>query len=501
MSKKEDIGKLFSDSLKDFEKSPTSTTMESIEALLDQNEANTKKTNRYRLLALLLLLSLSSGILFYYFSSTTETSEPQLEITNTSQEQNATEIVDTQQNHSENSTNTTTQQVLDSLNTTVYTSKTNNSTSTPQTDQNTLAKSSEQEVKNTSKTKHSFASTRSNNNTTADRTSNAQQKLANTKTKNDKVDQKVSQASDTSEMKMNTNAIAQNKTTLQNDPSALDKETEIASNTQIVQDQKNDTTALAHQTAQLKDEIAENPDQFGDAKDRKKSKDTLIYMERLKEGKEQPTRFSIHTGPYLNFKGNGSAFSDEAIDFKEKGGLTMSYGAHLSTYFSKKIGLEVGYNYMGLKTKLKAIPGNTARAILQDMQVNSTFQTQIRTQDTLDISQKINYHEFSAGLTYLVYQKDKLDIEATAGGSFWFRNNSKLNIDLPNQSFDGESETLLSTNGSFNLGANLLYRYTDKLHFVAVPRFKYMLRNISTNENSYQPFYFGIQFGVSFKLN
>ena len=258
---------------------------------------------------------------------------------------------------------------------------------------------------------------------------------------------------------------------------------------------------MANQTAQLKDEIAESPEQFGDAKDRKKSKDTLIYMERLKEGKEQPTRFSIHTGPYLNFKGNGSAFSDEAIGFTEKGGLTMSYGAHLSTYFSKKIGLEVGYTYMGLKTKLKAVPGNTARAILQDMQVNSTFQTQIHTQDTLDISQKINYHEFSAGLTYLVYQKDKLDIEATAGGSFWFRNNSKLNIDLPNQSFDTESESLLSTNGSFNLGANLLYRYTDKLHFVAMPRFKHMLRNISTNENSYQPFYFGIQFGVSFKLN
>ncbi|WP_299602781.1 hypothetical protein [uncultured Aquimarina sp.] len=235
--------------------------------------------------------------------------------------------------------------------------------------------------------------------------------------------------------------------------------------------------------------------------DKKLPKDTLIYLTPKPVRKKMIQQFNIaaHIIPTFTFPGDGSLLSNRLENNNEVSAISLGYGIVLTADLNDRLSLRTGYNKTKVKTNINNIVSDTISSVLLDSNIivpNTITQT-ITNQETVDLTQKIKYHELSAELSYKIINK-RFDWSIIGGASFLILQKNEVSLLTSTTNFDlGRSNKLAPLTTSLNFGSNLRYRLFKKVYFNIEPLIKYQLKNASKNQQSYRPLYFTIQSGVS----
>ncbi|WP_108801873.1 hypothetical protein [Aquimarina sp. Aq107] len=232
---------------------------------------------------------------------------------------------------------------------------------------------------------------------------------------------------------------------------------------------------------------------------KKTSKDTLIYLKPVQKKMFKNFNFAVHAIPTYTIPNNGSLVSDRLLNNEQTGKLTLNYGVVLTADFNEKISLRTGYNRIALNTKINDIKIDTLPSALLDSNIliPNTIVQSISNQETVDLTQKVFYHELSAGLAYKIIN-NRFDWSIIGGASFLILQKNNITLQSNSNTFNlGRSNNLKSTNTSINFGSNLRYLLFKNTYINVEPIFKYQMQSASKNQKSYKPLYFTIQTGLS----
>ena len=478
MDNKKDIGEFFKKELGDFTESPNTTIWKNLEAELDKSD---KRNYAYRLrfvVIAVIFISLATGIIILYDNTSKSLKQEQF-ITHENLENDCFE--------------TTLEQI-----TTTDKSKEIHTDSYPNdytqkqriiTNKNTTIEENFRKQNIDNKVKTSLTSSSLNDNWTARSNSGE-----NTPAKNS-IDNPnyLYKNSDSNDFKNSENTLGKtdkkevgNSKPLHIEP--FEKSKSIVNNRKT--ENKTSEQLLKHKDS-TKTEVV----------DKKLPKDTLIYLTPKPVQKKMIQQFNIaaHIAPTFSFPGDGSLLSNRLANNKEVGRTSLGYGIVLTADLNNRLSLRTGYNKINVRTNVHNIVSDTISSVLLDSSIlvpNTITQT-IANQETVDLTQKIQYHELSAELSYKIINR-RFDWSIIGGASFLILQKNEVSLETNTTSFDlGRSNNLLPTTTSLNLGSNLRYRLFKGVYFNIEPLIKYQLKNASKNQQSYQPLYFTIQTGIS----
>ncbi|WP_299215437.1 hypothetical protein [uncultured Aquimarina sp.] len=466
MDNKKDIGKAFKEQLRDFKKSPNNLIWNDIETALDKEE-DSKGFYWLQLTSITALLITLTIIGVYTFKDSTNINKPQNidSITHQEQSEKCDEIITNNQKE----TFTNIDKIADS----------------------------EKEIKDTTKlntVKSDSYKTQEKKLNTSQENRSTNYKLANNvDSKNDKkiatiddnptsAKNKVSKTKDL-EIKNKTTEIFKHKTSNDTTISGKLKHIVISDSIEKI---KNDTLLIT--TIDQKEKNLKKP-----------SKDTLIFLNPIKNKIFDKLNFGVHITPTYTFPMNGSLISDRLSNIKEKGSFTLNYGAVLTGYVNDKVSIRAGYNNIKISSKVNDIVSDELSSVLSDADilVPNTIIQSITNQETVDLTQKLHYHELSLELGYRIIDK-RFSWSVLGGMGFLIAQKNNITIHSGSNDFGlGMSDAIESTNTSINFGSNLRYRLLKNIYFNVEPLVKYQLSNASKNSGSYKPLYFTIQTGLS----
>lgn len=478
MDNKKDIGEFFKKELGDFTESPNTTIWKNLEAELDKSD---KRNYAYKLRFVAIaaiFISFATGIIILYDNTSKSLKQDQF-ITHENLENNCFET-----NLEQITTTDRSKEIHTDSYPNDYTQKQRIITNKNTTTEENFRK---QNIDNKAKT----SSTSSSLNDNWRARSNSGE---NTPAKNG-IDNPnyLYKNSDSNDFKSSENTIAKTyKNEITNSKLLSTESSEKSKPTPSREKMKNET---AEKLLKHKDSIKT------DVADKNLPKDTLIYLTPKPVQKKMIQQFNIaaHIAPNFTFPGNGSLLSNRLANNKEVGTTSLGYGLILTADLNDRISLRTGYSKINVRTNVNNIVSDTISSVLLDSSIlvpNTITQT-IANQETVDLTQKIQYHELSAELSYKIINR-RFDWSIIGGASFLILQKNQVSLQANTTDFNlGRSNNLAPTTTSLNFGSNLRYRLFKKVYFNIEPLIKYQLKNASKNQQSYQPLYFTIQTGIS----
>ncbi|WP_405207970.1 hypothetical protein [Aquimarina sp. LLG6339-5] len=500
MDNGKDIGKVFKEHLGDFNKSPENVIWKDLEAELDKTNTS-KRFYWLRIIgiAALFIMIITTGV-FTFIESSNKNKPSYTDIfTRQNENENCNEI---DNNHNEEITNNTNQ--LSSGDTEKIKDK--NILNKTELNHNDLREKDTTEIisvtntisdKTTNQVVYNPVLTKDQNKITKNDTSKIFDSIPK-KIINGLISEKSNKQELTKTYNQTSNNITSTKTNQNNEAESfkhtISKDTIFSGipNQNVVSDHqenkatKNDTIST--------DVITENIKIL-----KKTSKDTLIYLKPLQKKMFKNFNFAVHAVPTYSIPTDGSLISDRLLNNKQTGKLTLNYGVVLTADFNEKISLRTGYNRIALNTRINDIEIDTIPSALLDSNIliPNTIVQSISNQETVDLTQKVFYHEFSAGLAYKLIN-NRFDWSIMGGASFLILQKNDITLQSNSNTFNlGRSNNLKSTNTSINFGSNFRYLLFKNTYINVEPIFKYQMQNASKNQQSYKPLYFTIQVGLS----
>ncbi|WP_299547973.1 hypothetical protein [Seonamhaeicola sp.] len=498
MSEKKHIDRLFQESFKDFEATPSDAVWKNIEANLKKK----KKRRvipiwwRYAGVAALLLLLLTIGVI--YFSDNDNTTP--------------IEVVDETMNP--NDPEAKTQNDLNDENTVV--SSSGDEGVTPENVENT--------------------------NTPSDNTvSQKETSIAETSGGKDKNESRVDKTSKTNLNKtQGNNAIAKNTEDINSTKEAQNnvKNNAVAhvnseeDKNDLLQNQSTNTNPVAdtYETDQTKNELTDNKKET--VAENKKEEKSLTIEEALEEHNElleeskKTSRWAIapNAAPvYFNTLGQGSSIDPQFNGNSKSGEVNMSYGISASYAVSDKISIRSGINRVnlgyntndvvifqtagvGVQSSLRNVREGAGSNIASDnisiaSESNFNDVPLVFNSTNTTLNQTFGYIEVPLEVQYALSDK-KLGVNVIGGFSSFFLNSNKIFSEAENgpRTFLGEASNLNKVSYSANFGLGFNYNISEKLDLNLEPMFKYQINTFNNTSGNFQPFMIGVYTGFVIKF-
>jgi hypothetical protein len=476
MKEKKHIDRLFQESFKDFEATPSDAVWQNIETKLNQNKKKRRIIPiwwRYAGVAALLLAFLTIGIPYF---NNEDLVIPTNQITNTKEESSTkSEKPNNANDFNENSGT------------------------------NKVSSNESEDLKNsiTSQPAKSHQTTIISNNSS--QKSNLKNKTNNFTTKNQ-----------VSEMQSITNEgnVASNKT---NEKSSI-KNTEVLLETYKTNETqnaiKNNTSVIAENSKQEENPLINKPSE----NNKVSIEDAIAETKKEDEDKNlNKWRLATNAAPvYFNSLGKGSSLDAQFNDNTKNGEVTMSYGVSASYAINNKLSIRSGINKVNLgyntnnvvvfesvgiqsnasalrniDTDISLISGESLR-----VETNETF---IKTSNT-SINQSLGYIEIPLEIEYAIINK-KFGFNVIGGFSSFILSSNELFSEFEGQRTKiGEATNLNKVSYSANLGLGLNYKITKKLDLNLEPLFKYQINTFNNTSGNFKPYFIGVYTGIGFKF-
>jgi hypothetical protein len=331
----------------------------------------------------------------------------------------------------------------------------------------------------------------------------------------------------TNEKIINKNTVASstsNKLKTNNEPGVV-KET-IDYNKEIITNKENPTTNGNH-LGVIKDStsvIAEVNtkvnalEQLLEEKEEGKNAD-----EKEKEMRNKWVVSSNAAPVYFNSMSEGSPIDEQFTSNNKTYATSVSYGVGVQYALSKKINIRTGINSISLNYDtnniyyskslqessaaslnvatnenaqyliLKSKPTNVASAF--NMEANG-----IRYENEANLKQEMGYIEVPLELSYKIIDK-KFGIELIGGMSTMFLNKNSISLVTNDSEMNiGEANNLNDIHFSSNVGLGFKYSFWKSFNVDIQPMFKYQINTFNNDSGNFKPYFIGVYSGVSFSF-
>lgn len=516
MATKKDIGKVFKEHFKDFEQAPDAGIWDSIASELD------KKASR-RIIPLwyyfggLIVVGLIGSI--WFFTQQTDKNIPQNIITvGTSQQDNKNILQNDTNQHTNSIINLEDQQSI------------------TRTSQTKSSEASESEIlKNTPATKNTTASTavkignQTANTATQQKENTSQNQTANSKYSKElaynKNDTKPSEKQPEVTVATIKNLIklekekrnTANKEALARYQAKIKLENEEALNVQREENAKSIAEQLAQN--QIEEKAKEAKEQN---KDKEEGASPKTEEERFANRKES-VKYQIAISPYTSIQSYGSltrasSLDDRLVNNPRQAISTLGYGIRAAYTLTERTRLRLGVGYSPLKYRtdnfqVSISNGNINIFELAAISGQALSQGGTTTENTpeaiaffnnnnvVSIQQNISYIEVPLDFQYMFLNK-RVGLSVSPGVSLFILDDNSIIASADNGSsvLVGNESNLTGVSLAFNIGLGAHYNFNPNWRFNMEPVFRYQLNPYNNSTSNFRPYYFGAQFGLSYKF-
>lgn len=517
MSDKKHIDRLFQESFKDFEATPSDAVWENIEEQLNLKKKKRRVIPiwwRYAGVAAFLLLLITIG--FNYSNNDVE--QPQTH-----------QIVDTENS---NTKETSTQQY-------------ENPNTLKQLNTSTEGINNISNVKNDSNNLDEAIADNNTEHVNNEKTTNQNKGFLNNKAKSSEKHSitEIATSINPNESKRN-RYLSSNK---ESNNSKLTEENLSIASTHLDEENNNSKTEnkslfdknkakkIIENTSKSSTVIAENKTSNID-------KNTLTIEEALNNNTVDVTekqklsnrwRIAPNAAPvYFNTLGEGSSIDPQFNSNSKTGDLNMSYGLSASYAVNKKLSVRTGINKLNLGYNtnnvvvFQSVGVSSNSSSLQNVSVSSgnseadaltTTNTESvsiisgenLTQDSAPasfgtnttINQSFSYIEVPFEIQYALTNK-KFGVNVIGGFSSFFLDENKIfsDADSGQRTFLGEATNINKVSYSANFGLGLNYQMSKKIDFNFEPMFKYQINTFNNTSGDFKPFFLGVYTGFAIKF-
>lgn len=217
-----------------------------------------------------------------------------------------------------------------------------------------------------------------------------------------------------------------------------------------------------------------------------------------------------------------SILADEFNDHNIKNNITVAYGAKVSVRLNDKLNIRSGIAKVeleqnttninsGINTGVYALSASTPKS-----SNNITYHSNIRvvgdnashttmtmlSSEANTMEQKVHYIEVPLEVEYKLASFDKINILATAGGSYYVVTKNSISLADTNTRSNyklGEANNLNNSSYSANAGVKLEYNLSNKSSINLEPNYRYMLNPLK-NVDAKNPSLLGLNLGFSIKF-
>lgn len=528
MSDKKHIDRLFQESFKDFEATPSDAVWENIELQLNQKKKSRKVIPiwwRYAGVAALLLLLLTVGINYFNTDNTTQTNQ----VVDTE------DTISNEQNDESNGFDTL--KKADEL----------------ITHDNILND-------NSSEVNDAIANT----NTEKD---DLQKSFQNQNVLSDKIDaSKESSVAETSashnenESRSNANQSSTEKSNIKNSILKAENETVIASNSnkeksadKSIQNKEDELLINKNEASKILSGASKNNTGIAQNNTSKEEKSKSIVEDKSEDSgltieeainiteediieEEKLNRWSIapNAAPvYFNTLGEGSSIDPQFNSNSKTGELNMSYGISASYAVNKKLSIRSGVNRvnLGYNTNnvvvFQSVGVSSSSSALRNVVIGSGdsdvsdalsngsnenlsiisgegLSAKVRPESlstNTSINQDLAYVEVPIEIQYSLSNK-KFGVNVIGGFSSFFLSDNKIFSEAESGSrlFIGEATNINKVSYSANFGLGLNYQVSKKIDLNLEPMFKYQINTFNNTSGDFQPFFIGVYTGFAIKF-
>lgn len=513
MATKKDIGKVFKEHFKDFEQAPGAGIWDSIASELDKKENRRIIPLWYYFGGLIVVLFIGS---IWFFTQQSDKNAPQNIITVGTSQQDNKNILENDTNQNTNSVVT-----LEDQKSVVINSQTKSSVT-----------SKSEILKNTTGIKSTTASTavNINNQTTVtaaqQKENTSQNQIANSK--NSKTlaytesDTKPSEEHPEVTVATIKNLIKlekEKRNTANEEALARYQEKVKLENEKALKVQREENAkSIAEQLAQkqIKEKAKEQN------KDKKDDVSPKTEEERFASRKES-VKYQIAISTYTSIQSYGSLTRASSLDDRLKNNprqaiSTLGYGIRAAYALTERTRLRLGVGYSPLKYRtdnfqvsitngninifeLAAISG---QALSQGGTTTENSPEAIaffNNNNVVSIQQNISYIEVPLDFQYMFLNK-RVGLSVSPGVSLFILDDNSIIASADNGSsvLVGNESNLTSLSLAFNVGLGAHYNFNPNWRFNMEPVFRYQLNPYNNSTSNFRPYYFGAQFGLSYKF-
>ncbi len=250
-----------------------------------------------------------------------------------------------------------------------------------------------------------------------------------------------------------------------------------------------------------------------------------IASQDKKQKPEHRWNVSPNIAPvYYSSLGNGSSIDPDLSGNPQKGDVNVSYGVQVSYAINDRLSLRTGVSNVDLSYSTSDIiigtgpPSLGLRSV--DYGSKETVVTAINKKSLTSNSpsnnfgeltlksgvgdarviQSITYFEVPLELKYALINS-KFGINLIGGVSTLFLGDNEISVKSDNfSSVLGEANNLSNVSFSTNLGLGLDYKLSKRFTFNVEPMFKYQLNPYTDSAVDFKPYYLGVYSGLSFKF-
>ena len=256
------------------------------------------------------------------------------------------------------------------------------------------------------------------------------------------------------------------------------------------------------------------------------SKKEAVVLEKEKNTK--PWEVTPNVGPvYYNSLSGGSSLDPSFTDNAQTGDINFSYGVQVAYQVTDRLSIRtgvqnvnVGYatggvelatgpSELALKTVAYSNPEKNVlsafdKGTVPNMPVdpsNPYGQLNLKsTSGNAEIRQSITYYEFPLEAKYALLNT-RFGVNMIGGFSTLLLGSNEISVNDGNfRSVLGEANNLNTLSFSTNIGLGFDYKISERFKFNIEPIFKYQLNPYSNSSVDFNPYYFGIYSGLSFKF-
>ena len=538
MGNRKDIGKLFNEQFKDFEQAPSADLWDTIASELDQ-KSDRKIAPFWLYFGGVLIVGMLTGILYWAPWDTL-----------TSPKTNDQPIVNATQAPIPDATTTT------SSSSPIENTTTNKTTNTEQTANTSSNNISSKTTSDQNITENTTVQTDINNTSLTTNTAGVSTPPQNTNSNNTQI---VSTEKNTSR----TNNVASNQTgrytTAQNDEkttSIIEVLRTMKSASQEAREKKELEAKTAYQ-AKIKEELAlaiaaqkednkianqkwldslqaiEKAEKIKKAalatttkEEEKPIKKKVPKLPKTEEEREKDRKESVNykfaVSPYTSILSygsltKGSSIDNRLVDNPRDAIGTIGYGIRADYRLSERSSIRFGIGLAPLQYRTDdfqvLITNNNVNIFqLSGIDAQNLGQTGgiepspealafFNSNNVVSIEQNISYVEVPIDYQYRFLNK-RVSMSFNSGLSLFVLTNNRVfaTANSGESIFIGRETSLKDLSLALNLGLGTQYNFSKNWRFDVEPAFKYQLNPYTENIGNFKPYYFGLQFGISYKF-
>ena len=245
--------------------------------------------------------------------------------------------------------------------------------------------------------------------------------------------------------------------------------------------------------------------------------------EERENDRKESVNYKFAISPYtslLNYGSitKGSSIDNRLVDNPRDAVSTVGYGIRADYKLSEKSSIRFGIGVAPLQYRtddfqvlitnnnvnifqLSGIDPQNLNSTGGGIQASPEALAFFNANDVVSIEQNISYVEVPVDYQYRFLNK-RISMSFNTGLSLFVLTNNSVfaTADTGQNIFIGRETSLKDLSLAFNLGLGTYYNFSKNWRLDLEPAFKYQLNPYSDNIGNFRPYYFGLQFGVSYKF-